>query len=73
MTERAKSLVGLGILLAAFVGGAVVFRDSLGLVIFLLLGLAVLAQIIRVALSNGDGRTLGTLWRALKDAFWGIG
>ena len=61
------------VLLVAFAAGTYVFRDGVGLVIFLVLGIAVLVQLIRVAIGNAGGKTLKTLWKAFLDAFWGIG
>jgi hypothetical protein len=65
-------LVVLGFL-AIFAVAAFVFRDGLGLLVFFGLVLALLVQLVRVALSRGRGETLKKLWSAVKDAFWGIG
>ena len=59
--------------LAGFVIAAFVFRESLGLWIFLAVGLAVLIQLFRVLFLRGDSGLLKKLWDALKDGFWGIG
>ncbi|WP_332937426.1 hypothetical protein [Lysobacter sp. CCNWLW3] len=73
MSGQAKQLAVLLSLFVAFLIGSVIFRDSIGLVVFLLIGVAVLVQTVRVALRVGSGKSLRTLWAAFKDAFWGIG
>ena len=60
-------------LLAAFAVAAFVFRDGLGLLVFVGLVLALLVQLLRVAFLRGRSETLKKLWDAVKDAFWGIG
>ena len=66
-------LTVLILLLAAFAAGTYVFRDGVGLVVFLVLGIATLVQLVRVATGNASSGTLAKLWAAFKDAFWGIG
>jgi hypothetical protein len=65
-------LAVLGIL-AVFAAAAFVFRDGLGLLVFVGLILALLVQLLRVAFLRGRSETLKKLWDAVKDAFWGIG
>ncbi|HBM63101.1 MAG TPA: hypothetical protein DD418_04330 [Pseudomonas sp.] len=60
-------------LLAVFAVAAFVFRDGLGLLVFVGLILALLMQFIRVAFLRGRSETLKKLRVAVKDAFWGIG
>jgi hypothetical protein len=60
-------------LLAVFAVAAFVFRDGLGLLVFVGLVLALLVQLFRVAFLRGRSETLKKLWDAVKDAFWGIG
>jgi len=60
-------------LLTAFVVAAFVFRDGLGILVFAALVLALLTQLLRVAVWRGRTETLKKLWGAVKDAFWGIG
>jgi len=64
---------GLGALVVVWLATAYIFRDSLGLVVFLVLGLATLIQLLRVVVIGGKRKTLKDLWSAFKDAFWGIG
>lgn len=64
--------LGLGMLSVVWLAAAYVFRDSLGLAIFLVLGVATLIQLVRVAVVGGKRKKLRELWSALKDAFWGI-
>ena len=60
-------------LLAVFAVAAFVFRDGLGLLVFVGLVLALLVQLFRVAFLRGRSETLKKLWDAVKAAFWGIG
>jgi hypothetical protein len=60
-------------LLAISALAAFVFRDGLGLLVFLGLALALLLQLFRVAFLRGSSETLKKLWRAVRDAFWGLG
>ena len=60
-------------LLAVFAVAAFVFRDGLGLLVFVGLVLALLVQLFRVAFLRGRSEMLKKLWDAVKDAFWGIG
>lgn len=64
------ALLGLLVALAA---AAFLFKDALGLLVFLGLVVALLVQLIRFALLRGRKETLQKLWDAVKDAFWGIG
>ena len=64
--------LGLAALAVVWLAAAYIFRDSLGLVVFLILGIATLVQMVRVAVLSGNGKTLKGLWSALKDAFWGM-
>jgi hypothetical protein len=59
--------------LAGLVIATFVFRDSLGLWVFIVVGLAALVQLFRVVFLRGDSGILRKLWDALKDGFWGIG
>lgn len=68
--KQALALVAVAIF---WLGAAYAFRDGLGLVVFLVFGVATFVQLIRVALRGGDNKTLRKLWSAFKDAFWGIG
>ncbi|KRD79831.1 hypothetical protein ASE43_02730 [Lysobacter sp. Root983] len=68
-----KQALALLVLAIFWFGVACAFRDGLGLVVFLALGLATIVQLIRVALRGGDNKTLRQLGSAFKDAFWGIG
>ena len=70
---RTMKRVILPLLLVAFVAGAYVFRDGIGLVVLLFLGIAVLVRAIRIAVGNASNKSLKDLWAAFKDAFWGIG
>ena len=70
MANQVALLFGL---LAAFGLGLYIFRDGIGLVVFLLVGLAALVQLVRVVAGSGSSKTLKDLWSAFKDAFWGIG
>jgi hypothetical protein len=47
MRNEAKQLAALCVLLVAILAGAYLFRDGLGLVVFLILGLATLVQLFR--------------------------
>ena len=60
-------------LLAVFAVASFVFRDGLGLLLFVGLALALLVQFFRVAFLRGRSETLKKLWGTVKDAFWGIG
>ena len=51
---------------------AAVFRESLGLVVFLALAAALLVQLLRVAVGKARPASAKQLARALRDAFWGI-
>ena len=73
MRSDAKVVFFLCALLVAWLLAAYVFRDGLGLVVFLVLGLATFLQLVRVAIAGGKRKTLKDLWGAFKDAFWGIG
>jgi hypothetical protein len=70
MATQVALLFGL---LAAFGLGLYIFRDGIGLVVFLLVGLAALVQLVRVIAGFGSSKSLKDLWSAFKDAFWGIG
>lgn len=59
-------------LLAISALAAFVFRDSLGLLVFFGLALALLLQLFRVAFLRGSRETLKKLWSALRDALWGL-
>ena len=59
--------------LAGFAFAAFVFKDSLGILVFLAIGLATIIQLFRVLLLRGKVETLKKLWGALKDAFCGMG
>ena len=61
-------LVALALLLVL----AAVFRESLGLVVFLALAAAVLVQLLRVAVGNARPASAKQLACAIRDAFWGI-
>ncbi|MCY1381738.1 hypothetical protein D9M69_696860 [compost metagenome] len=52
---------------------AFLFRDALGLLVFLGLVIALLVQLVRFAFLRGRRETLRKLLDAIKDAFWGIG
>ena len=73
MKSENRELVILIALIAALILGWLLFREGLGFVVFLVLGIAAFIQLIRVALGSGRSKTLKTLWQAFKDAFWGIG
>ena len=73
MEGRRKKLWLLLLALVGFIALAVVFRESLGLVVFFLLAAATLVQLVRVALGKARPATAKQLGRALRDAFWGIG
>jgi hypothetical protein len=60
-------------LLAALAVAAFLFRDALGLLVFVGLIVALLVQLIRFAFFRGRSETLKKLWDGVKDAFWGIG
>ena len=60
-------------ILAGLAIATFVFRDSLGIWIFVVVGLAAFVQLFRVLFLRGDSGILKKLWDALKDAFWGIG
>lgn len=64
--------LGLAALAVVWLAAAYIFRDSLGLVVFLVLGVATLVQLTRVAVFGSNGKVLKGLWSALKDAFWGM-
>ena len=64
--------LGLAALTIVWITAAYLFRDSLGLVVFLVLGVVTFAQLVRVAVFGGNGKVLKGLWSALKDAFWGM-
>lgn len=64
--------LGLAALTVVWLAAAYIFRDSLGLVVFLVLGIATLVQLFRVAVLQGNGKVLKGLWSAFKDAFWGL-
>jgi hypothetical protein len=72
-SNETKLFLGLGVLVVIWLVAAYIFRDSLGLVVFLILGVATLMQLIRVAMLGGKRKTLKELWSAFKDAFWGVG
>lgn len=59
-------------LLAISALAAFVFRNSLGLLVFFGLALALLLQLFRVAFLRGSSETLKKLWRAVRDAFLGL-
>ena len=73
MTTKTREIVVLVCLTVAAAGSLFLFRDGIGIVVFLALGLAAFVQLIRVALGSGNGKTLKQLWGAFKDAFWGLG
>ena len=73
MTTRTLQWLVLAGLTIAAIGALLVFRDGIGLLVFVLLGAIVLVQLARFALDSGSSRTLKRLWDAFKDAFWGIG
>ncbi len=73
MTTKTREIVVLVCLVVAAAGSLFLFRDGIGIVVFLALGLATFVQLIRVALGSGKDKTLKQLWGAFKDAFWGIG
>lgn len=68
-----KQALALAALAIFWLGAAYAFRDGLGFVVFLALGVAAFVQLIRVALRGGANKTLRQLWSVFKDAFWGIG
>jgi hypothetical protein len=72
-TSMLRTDLALAALVVAFAAAAFIFRDGLGLLIFAALGLAALVQLFRVAFMRGRKETLKELWKAFKDAFWGIG
>lgn len=59
--------------LLAFAAASFIFRESLGLIVFLGLAVATVAQLVRMMFFRGRALTLRKLWEAVKDAFWGIG
>ena len=73
MTTKTREILVIVCLAIAAVGSLFLFRDGIGMVVFLALGFAIFVQLIRVALGSGKGKTLKQLWGAFKDAFWGIG
>lgn len=73
MTTRTLQWLVLAGLAIAAIGALLVFRDDIGLLVFVVLGAIVLVQLVRFALGSGSSRTLKRLWDAFKDAFWGIG
>ena len=68
-----KSDLTLVAVLAGFAIASFVFRDSLGILIFLAVGLATIVQLVRVVFLRGETGTHKKLWDAFKDAFWGMG
>ncbi len=72
-TSLLRSDLTLVAVLAGFAIAAFVFRESLGILIFLAVGLATIVQLVRVVFLRGETGTLKKLWDALKDAFWGMG
>ncbi len=73
INDETRMALGLGALVVVWLAAAYIFRDSLGLIIFLVLGLITLIQLLRVVVLGGRRKTLKDLWSAFKDAFWGIG
>ena len=73
MDRRQSQSWILLVVLALFIVLAAIFRDSLGLLIFLALAAAALAQLLRVALGKARPASAKQLAQALRDAFWGIG
>ena len=73
MTADTKQILILIGTLAAFVLAFLLFRDGLGIFIFLVAGIVFLVQLIRVGIGMSSSKTLKTLWDFLKDAFWGMG
>ena len=73
MDSRQSQSWILLVVLALFIVLAAIFRDSLGLLIFLALAAAALAQLLRVALGKARPASAKQLAQALRDAFWGIG
>ena len=73
MTADRRLAIQLGSLAVFWLAAAWVFRDGLGLVIFLVLAIAVIIQLLRVVFLGSSRRSLKALWKALGDAFWGIG
>ena len=71
--DKAKNLALLATCLTVPAIGIYVFRDGIGLVVFGVLGVAVLIQLVVVAFDRGSSKALKDLWSAFKDAFWGIG
>ena len=72
-TAKNREFLVLAGLIAGAAAALLLFRDGIGIVVFLALVVATLIQLVRVALGSGKSKTLGQLWAALKDAFWGIG
>ena len=73
MTTKTREFLTLVFLIVASVGSLLLFRDSIGIFVFLALGVATFFQLIRVAIGSGKSKTLKQLWGAFKDAFWGLG
>jgi len=65
--------LGLAALAVVWLNDAFIFRESLGIIVFLVLGIETLVQLFRVVLLGGKRKTLKRLWSAFLDAFWGIG
>ncbi len=64
------TFAAIGVLLAVL---ALIFRDSIGIVVFLALGLVVVALLMRVAAHRESLSRLSRTCRAPSDVFWGIG
>ena len=72
-TSMLKTDLTVIALLIVFAIAAFIFRDALGFIIFVVLGLAILVQLFRMAFMRGRKETLKKLWGFFKDAFWGMG
>jgi hypothetical protein len=73
INDETMLALGLAALVVLWLNDAYIFRDSLGIIVFLVLGIETLVQLFRVVVLGGKRKTLKRLWSAFWDAFWGIG
>jgi hypothetical protein len=67
---EAKYIAGLMALGLAFAVGAYFFGEDLYLILIIVLLLAVLIELLRIAFLGRDRKKLHKLWTELKNAFW---
>lgn len=73
INDETRLALSLAALAVVWLNDAFIFRESLDIIVFLVLGIATLVQLFRVVVLGGKRKKLKKLWSAFKVAFWGIG